>query len=259
MTVHSRHENYEILNLIGYGLAKFDVLYVKEFGVETKSAFYESIVKMGVAETSGTIKNRQDIFDPFFNNGRKGWWQKGNTYIHRKKLIDSLFGDLGVTQYAQMTRAYLNEYFPIDLGVANVQPIIKSRFRKLQETGLEAEVFFREHFEEISQFSGGFIQDARLLGDGYDFQIEVGSQIYLSEVKGVRGSSGPIRLTEREFQTANEYKSNYAVIVVANLDEVPKAVPIFDPIRAIALKQESVELRQTQYRSPAIDWMRSYP
>ena len=29
-----------------------------------------------------------DLFDHFFpNNGRKGWWQKGDTYIHRKYLI----------------------------------------------------------------------------------------------------------------------------------------------------------------------------
>ena len=29
----TKHENYEILNLIGYGLAKFDMNFVKQFGV----------------------------------------------------------------------------------------------------------------------------------------------------------------------------------------------------------------------------------
>ena len=29
----------EILNLIGYGLAKFDLLFVNEFGFKTKTAF----------------------------------------------------------------------------------------------------------------------------------------------------------------------------------------------------------------------------
>lgn len=32
----SKHHNYEILNLIGYGLAKFDTAFVKEFGLKTK-------------------------------------------------------------------------------------------------------------------------------------------------------------------------------------------------------------------------------
>ena len=34
-----RHENYEILNLIGYGLAKFDVDFVQAFGFQTKQLF----------------------------------------------------------------------------------------------------------------------------------------------------------------------------------------------------------------------------
>lgn len=32
----SRHENYEILNLIGYGLAKFDLDFVRAFGLQRK-------------------------------------------------------------------------------------------------------------------------------------------------------------------------------------------------------------------------------
>ena len=34
----------EILNLIGYGLAKFDLKFVNEFGFKTKSAFHQYIV-----------------------------------------------------------------------------------------------------------------------------------------------------------------------------------------------------------------------
>ena len=79
----SKHKNYEILNLIGYGLAKFSNEFIKEFGFSTKSAFYQFCVENGVAETPGTIKNRMDLFDRFFpENGRKGWWQKGDAYIH---------------------------------------------------------------------------------------------------------------------------------------------------------------------------------
>nr|CBX30956.1 unknown protein [uncultured Desulfobacterium sp.] len=35
----NKHENYELLNLIGYGLAKFDMDFVNEFGFKTKTAF----------------------------------------------------------------------------------------------------------------------------------------------------------------------------------------------------------------------------
>lgn len=71
-----KHKNYEILNLLGYGLAKFDDDFVRQFGFTTKTEFYNHFVKIGIAERVGVVKNRQDLFDPFFDNGRKGWWQK---------------------------------------------------------------------------------------------------------------------------------------------------------------------------------------
>ncbi len=35
-----KHENYELLNLLGYGLAKFDNDFIKEFGCKTKTEFF---------------------------------------------------------------------------------------------------------------------------------------------------------------------------------------------------------------------------
>ncbi|GAA7899027.1 hypothetical protein HpCOL25_05610 [Helicobacter pylori] len=71
----AKHKNYEILNLIGYALAKFDNDFIKEFGFSTKNAFFEYCVQIGLANTTGVIKNRMDLFDYFFPNKRKGWWQ----------------------------------------------------------------------------------------------------------------------------------------------------------------------------------------
>lgn len=59
----NKHENYELLNLIGYGLAKFNMDFVKKFGFKTKTALYQHIVELKIAETTGTVKNRQDLFD----------------------------------------------------------------------------------------------------------------------------------------------------------------------------------------------------
>ncbi|MEI7585853.1 hypothetical protein [Runella sp.] len=62
----NKHENYEILNLIGYGLSKFNDDFIKEFGFKTKISFYKYCVANNISETVGTIKNRMDLFDPFF-------------------------------------------------------------------------------------------------------------------------------------------------------------------------------------------------
>ena len=52
----SKHPHYELLNLIGYGLAKFDKLFIKEFQCSSKSEFYRYIVSLGIAETTGVVK-----------------------------------------------------------------------------------------------------------------------------------------------------------------------------------------------------------
>ena len=60
MNKTNKHENYEILNLIGYGLAKFNDLFIQEFGFNTKTSFYTAMVEYGVAETGSVLKNRQE-------------------------------------------------------------------------------------------------------------------------------------------------------------------------------------------------------
>ena len=251
----SKHENYEVLNLIGYGLAKFNVDIVKEFGFKTKTAFYEYIVTLKIAETTGTIKNRQDLFDPFFDSGRKGWWQKGNAYIHRKILIDSLFGDLSVSQYAEMVKIYIHNNFGNELGkLTTISPVMKSRFKQLQVTGQEAELYFMNNYQSIEIFSNGILDDARLFGDGYDFQIQVKERYFLAEIKGVKMLSGSIRLTENEFVKATEYKDEYGIIVVSSLSDRPRMTAIFNPVANLSLTKKVINQNQITYHSDYMAW-----
>ena len=235
----NKHGNYEILNLIGYGLSKFNDDFIKEFGFKTKTAFYEYCVSINIAETVGTVKNRMDLFDHFFpNNGRKGWWQKGDAYIHRKFLIDSLFGNENVKGYADIVKLYLKENYKVkDLSI-EVKPIVKSRFKKLQETGLEAELYFMNNFNEISTFNNGILEDARLYGDGYDFQINVNESSFLAEVKGIRANKGKFRMTENEYNKALEYKEDYVITLVLNMNDLPIFKTIENPIKNLKFKKE---------------------
>lgn len=66
------------------------------------------------------VKNRQDLFDPYFDNGRLGWWQKKEVYEHRKLLIDGLFGAENVVNYANTIKLILkNDYKISDFIVEN--------------------------------------------------------------------------------------------------------------------------------------------
>lgn len=251
----NKHENYEILNLIGYGLAKFDMDFVRQFGLQTKRDFYQDMVNLGVGETVGTIKNRQDLFDPFFPNDRKGWWQKGNAYIHRKNFIDSLFGDYDAKNFADIVKLYLKNNFQIDDFIAaETSPIIKSKFKQLQLTGQEAELYFKSNYQQIDCFKNGKLEDARLLGDGYDFQIQIESKYFLVDVKGIRSTYGTFRMTEKEYTLAEEYKSDYGLVVVSNLENMPKMTPIFNPTEELILERKSKIQEQVFYHSKSMRW-----
>lgn len=255
MNSNKKHKNYEILNLIGYGLAKFENNFIKQFGFKTKSDFYNYIVKNGIADTSGVVKNRQDLFDPFFDNKRKGWWQKGNSYIHRKILIDQLFGNLDALSFSNVVKLIIKETYKIqDLSISAVSPVLKSRFKQLQATGLEAEEYFLNNYKLINEFHRGSIEDARLFGDGYDFQIEVNQKYLLVEVKGIKTNYGGIRFTEKEFNTARHYKDEYSLVVVSNLVSEPKLNLFFNPIEYFRFSKKILTSHQINYHIGAKDW-----
>lgn len=249
-----KHENYEILNLIGYGLAKFGMDFVKSFGFKTKSAFYQHCIGLKIADTVGTVKNRQDLFDPFFNNNRRGWWQKGNTYIHRKVLIDSLFGNLDAEQFTTIIKLYVENKLGVLEEPQKISPVTRSKFKQLQITGREAELYFMNNYQNIEVFANGELDDARLFGDGYDFQIQVSGKYYLAEIKGIRSSSGSIRLTENEFLKASDYKDEYGLIIVSSLASLPKMTTVFNPIDNLQLVKKEVFQSQITYHSEYLSW-----
>ena len=251
----SRHENYEVLNLVGYGLAKFEGDLVKALGFKTKSALFKSLIERGVAQTRGTLKNRQDLFNPIVRNAKVGWWQNGDRYLHRKTLLDSLFGDLDAEGYAAMLANYLQTYFPIAGEVVKpIAPILKSKFRQLQETGNEAELFFMNNYQTIDRFFAGALEDARLFGDGYDFQITVENEHFLAEIKGVRAHVGGIRMTNNEFDKAEEFRDRFCLAVVSQLEGAPRISVFFDPLSKFNFKRQSIHSEQVFYSTPARRW-----
>ena len=152
-------------------------------------------------------------------------------------------------------KLYLKYKFKIsELKTTDITPIIKSRFKKLQETGRQAELFFKENYQQIETFESGVLEDARLLGDGYDFQIKLPTKNFLVDIKGVRETSGAFRMTDREFRCAREYKNSYGLVVVSNLENIPKMTTIFNPIQEIYLKRIVRRDVQISFHSKSINW-----
>lgn len=243
------------MNIIGYGLAKFDIAFAKQMGFNTKNDFYSYLVKIGVCDTIGAVKNRQDMLDPFFDNGRKGWHQKREQYISRKLYIDSFLGNENVDSFATIVKMYIQDKCNIVYpDLQKVSPIVKSRYRNMQETGIEAEMYFFHNYQTIEVFQNGVIEDARLYGDGYDFQIKLSETYYLAEVKGIKEKKGSIRLTDKEYEQAKNYRNDYVLVVVSNLIEIPKISVLFNPIESLSLDYRKNTSTQIMYYSQSLIW-----
>lgn len=252
--IEENDKQSEIMNLIGYGLAKFDLAFTKEFGFKTKTSFSKYIVQLGLAKTEKAVSNRQDSFDPYFDNGRKGWWQR-NQREHIKLFIDSLFGNENPKSFANIVKLFIKDYnSKIKIETLEVQPIIKSKFKQLQKTGKEAEFFFMSNFQNIKKLKNGIIEDARDWGDGYDFQIKLNDKFILAEVKGVRQKSGAIRITKNEFQKAQEFQNDYFLIVISNLSKSPKMNVFENPLNKIEFNKKITQSTQLNYHSNYIKW-----
>jgi len=113
---------------------------------------------------------------------------------------------------------------------------------------------FLHNYQSLPVFESGIVQDARILGDGYDFQIEKNSTYLLAEVKGVKHSAGSIRLTKNEYEKSIEYTSNYYIVVVSNLIESPKITAIANPANSLKLTKRTIISDQIHYHSESVKW-----
>ena len=103
------------------------------------------------------------------------------------------------------------------------------------------------NYQNIPLFSCGILEDARLWGDGYDFQIQCSSSYYLAEVKGLRTNKGSIRLTQNEYCKAKEYLDDYILVVVSNLANTPKLSFLENPIKQLSLIPREQQSTQINY------------
>ncbi|RMZ48963.1 DUF3883 domain-containing protein [Candidatus Marinimicrobia bacterium PRS2] len=94
-------------------------------------------------------------------------------------------------------------------------------------TGKEAE----DEFDNWANNQGWeVINTSDSHGLGYDFECvaDEGEKIFV-EVKGCRGDIDAIRLTEREWEVAEEKGPAYHLMIISNLDDTPKINKFKDP------------------------------
>lgn len=110
------------------------------------------------------------------------------------------------------------------------------------------------NYKSIPFFQNAVIEDARLWGDGYDFQVKLDSKYFLAEVKGVRERTGAIRFTQSEYDKAKEFRNEYYLVVVSNLMATPKFSCIANPLDNIEFVSKEIRSIQMNYHTTSLDW-----
>jgi len=82
----------------------------------------------------------------------------------RKTFIDSLFINYDASQFAEVVKLYIKDKLGGETENLPVfSPLVRSKFKQLQTTGLEAKLYFMHNFHELDIFKNGILEDARFL------------------------------------------------------------------------------------------------
>lgn len=68
--------------------------------------------------------------------------------------------------------------------------------------------------------------------------------MYLAEIKGIRANKGRFRMTENEYNKALEYKNEYFVTLVLNMNDLPVFLTIENPANNLKFKKKKEFLNQ---------------
>ena len=226
-----RIEN-ELAMVVAFYLSKFGEEGLARLGFRTyRHAFEEVGCSLHVNPNS--VKNWRDEFDPYYDSGRKGWYQRG--IRPSRQEVMATFDDLSEEALRAVVLDIIRpEARPkVETELHSVLKEIKASDDRKQTkkkveyvargpTGRMAEEFFVSRFRAgLTPFSG-VLRDCRDDGVGFDFEIIAQGNRVLVEVKGLAKELGGITFTDKEWKVANQAQNDYFLGLVIQVPASPK-------------------------------------
>lgn len=206
--------------VVGYAMSRLDDRYLRFQGLRTwKEAFAHAARVLQVKPAS--LKNLRDEFDPFHDNSRKGWWARP-VRPSRQRVMGDL-SELSDAALVECVNRILGEDRTatdelLDSLIATRPPAYNVAERLF--TGRRAENIFLENCESWIGLSRRQVLDRRDSALGFDFGV-AGIPERAIEIKGLKGLSGAIQFTDREWSEAKVRRSEYWLVVVGNIATAP--------------------------------------
>ncbi len=227
--------------IVAFYLSKFGAEGLDRLGFQTyKQAFEEIGRSLNVKPNS--VKNWRDEFDPYYDNQRKGWYQRGIRPSRQKILIGfdhlseqalrSIVVDIMNLKARPRVEAELQSTLEeVKRSVGKRQMRSEIDYVARGVTGRRAEEFFIAQFQAMLTPFDGSLNDRRDEGVGYDFEVLNDSDRTLIEIKGLVNETGGISFTDKEWQVACRVQESYFLGVVSNISVSPKLGFVQNPAR----------------------------
>ena len=213
----------EKLILSGLYLSKYDSAGLSRLGFDS---FIEAFNVIGFALGSkpASIKNYRDEFDPKFPNGRMGW--------HKRQMrgycetIFEQYKSLDFDSFTGLIRSFFGSGEALEEATVFPDPKLDgvSPFAQRLITGVAAESYFESVYSALPEFVGRALENTTRYGCGYDYKLHGnadGGDYFAVEVKGLRGRSGSLSMTPKEYDVASKLGDRFFLFVVRNFSEKP--------------------------------------
>ena len=233
----------ELAMVVAFYLSKFGEEGLENLGYRSYRHAFEEIGR-ALHVKPNSVKNWRDEFDPYYDNKRKGWYQRGIRPSRQRVML--AFDDLSESALRAVVIDIIKpEARPkieteLDSTLKEIRDLeSKRRMRRNVEftprgpTGRMAEEFFISRFiAGLTPFQGN-LTDRRDEGVGYDFEIINETGHTLVEVKGMAKQTGSITFTDKEWRIANEAQHNYFLGLVIQVLESPRIGFVQNPAQSL--------------------------
>ena len=213
--------------IIGYAMSRLTD-YASRRGLDSwESAYNEAAEILGVKARS--LKLLRDEFDPFNDNGRRGYWKRPPR-PSRQRILDELSGMSDPAVYELVLRILARDEVNIAEALDSLVTTsgVPNNVAERLLTGRRAEEYFIEHAFSITRIKSARLIDRRNDAAGYDFGV-IDDAALAIEIKGIKKTTGGLLFTDNEWRLANQRKKDYWLVVVGNLEAVPVARLYKDP------------------------------
>lgn len=230
----------ELAMVVAFYLSKFGDEGLGQLGFGTYRQAFDEIGR-SLQVKPNSVKNWRDEFDPYYDNGRQGWYRRSIRPSRQKVMaaFDGLSEGALRAVVLDILQPVARQQVTAGLQSALVEIKAENKKRPRQDaryvprgpTGRMAEEFFiAQFYAGLTPFDGQ-LTDRRDEGVGFDFEIATQPKQIVVEIKGLAQESGGITFTDKEWKTANLIQEDYYLGIVSQILSAPKIGFLQNPAR----------------------------